>query len=394
MTYTAAKRKIGIETIGMFPFVLAGKIAGYFFGLKTKHRVFLFFPNGDIGGSPQVNIDLTNCISDTKPLIIFSKKPGNNQFREKYTIEGVRVYDIHKYIDNKLFHFINFFFRGVLATWINNQENAVVLGGESIFFYKMLPHLRPHVHTVEICHLDTWLPYSIGFIDNINVRVFSTEKLKEKVEAQYKQNKLPDSYFKKLFFTDNAIDIPVYTPGINKNLEVYFIGRGAVPKRVPLAVAIAQKIHAKNLPVKFNFVGDVERVINTADYPFCTFYGNVKDEAQMSQIYQSADVLLMTSSSEGLPIVVMQMMAHAKVVVSTAVNGIPDYIQHMENGLLIKSIDEKEIIDKGVFYIEKLLTDSGLRNKLGNRSRETAIEKFSKNTFCKHYRQFMKLDDC
>jgi glycosyltransferase involved in cell wall biosynthesis len=391
MTYSAAKKKLLIEKIVMYPFVLAGRICGHIFCLNTKHHVFLFFPNGDIGGSPQVNIDLTYCIRDKKPLIIFSKKPGNDKFREKYNIQGVRVWDIHNYIDNKLFHFVNFFFRGLLATWINKQKNAVVFGGESIFFYKMIPHLVRHVHCVELCHLDTWLPYSIGFIDRINRRVFSTEKLKEKVESQYLDNGLPEHYFKKLFFIDNAINIPEYRPVENDQLQVYFIGRGAAQKRVHLIAAIVKKIQAKGLPVKFNFVGDVEKVIDPADYPFCNFFGNVKEEIQMNRIYESADVLLLTSSFEGLPIVVMQMMAHGKVVVSTAVGGIPDYIYNMENGLLITAVDENEIIKEGTTHIETLLQNPELRIKLGEKSREIAIEKFSKSTFCASYHKLLNL---
>lgn len=392
MTYNAAKSKLLLEKIGMFPFVLAGKIAGYLFTLKTKHQVFLFFPNGDIGGSPQVNIDISNCIKDKNPLIIFSKKPTNNQFREKYNIEGVRVLDLHKYIDNKLFHFVNFFVRGLLSVWINKQENAVVLGGECIFFYKIIPHCKPHVHCVEVCHLATWLPYSIGFIDSIDCRVFSTEKLKEKVEEQYSENNLPPSYFDKLFFIDNAIDIPAYKPTTNKELQVYFIGRGAAQKRIHLIAAIAQKIFAKQLPVKFNFVGDVEKSINITAYPFCKFYGNIKDAATMNAVYEKADILLLTSSFEGLPIVVMQMMAHGKVVVATAVDGIPDYIFHDENGLLIHAADETEIINEGAAYIELLLNNPGLRVTLGKKSREIAIEKFSREAFCKGYRTILKLD--
>ena len=234
MTYKAAKRKLQMEMIGMFPFVLAGKLAGYLFSLKTKHNVFLFFPNADIGGSPQVNIDLANCIRNKKPLIIFSKKAGNNLFREKYQIEGVRVLDIHKYIDNKIFHFLNFFFRGVLSVWINKQKNAVVFGGECIFFYKVIPHLKQQVHCAELCHLPTWLPYSIGFIDRINCRVFSTAYLKKQVEDQYRQNNLSAVYYTKLFFIDNAIDIPEYKPASNDVLQVYFIGRGAAQKRIHL----------------------------------------------------------------------------------------------------------------------------------------------------------------
>jgi len=392
MTYIAAKRKLRLEMIGMFPFVLLGKIAGYIFRLNTKHTVFLFYPNGDIGGSPQVNIDLANCIKDKKPLVIFSKKANNNQFREKYDIDGVRVLDIHKYIDNKIFHFVNFFFRGLLATWINKQEHAVVVGGESIFFYKIIPHVKKEVRCVEICHLDTWLPYSISFIDRIDCRVFSTENLRQKVATQYKENHLPEKYFSKLFFYDNAMDIPAYTHTPNDELQVYFIGRGAAQKRVHLIAAIAEKIHGKGLPVKFNFVGDVDKVIDPAAFPYCSFFGNVKEAERMTQIYEEADVLLMTSSFEGLPVVIMQMMAYGKVVVSTAVNGIPDYIHHMENGLLIRSTDENEIIDEGIACIEKLLQDPALRKKLGNKSREIAIEKFSREAFCSNYHKLLQLD--
>ena len=40
----------------------------------------------------------------------------------------------------------------------------------------------------------------------------------------------------------------------------------------------------------------VDKVIQIADYPYCNFFGNVKEEAQMKRIYEEADVLLMTSS--------------------------------------------------------------------------------------------------
>ena len=212
------------------------------------------------------------------------------------------------------------------------------------------------------------------------------------MEAQYRENNLSQHYFEKLFFIDNAIDIPEYKPTENQILQVYFIGRGAAQKRVHLIAAIAKKIHAKGLPAKFNFVGDVEKVIDTAAYPFCKFYGNVKEEAAMKQIYEAADILLLTSSFEGLPIVVMQMMAYGKVVISTAVNGIPDYIHDMENGLLIKAVNENDIIREAAAHIETLLQNPEMRIKLGKRSREIAIEKFSKKSFCTGYRKLLKLE--
>lgn len=392
MTYSAAKRKLQLELIGMFPFVLLGKLAGHIFGLKNKNRVFLFFPNGDIGGSPQVNIDITNCIKNFKPLIIFSKKANNNQFRDKYDIEGVRVLDLHKFIDNKFLHFVNFFYRGLLSVWINKQKNAVVFGGECIFFYKVIPHLKKHVHCVELCHLATWLPYTISFIDRINCRVFSTLNLKEQVAKQYLAYNLEAGYYERLFFIENAIDIPEYKVSENDLLQVCFIGRGAPQKRVHLIAAIATAIHNKNLPVKFSFIGDVEKSIDIDSLPFCTFYGNIKEESKMKQMYVLADVLILTSSFEGLPIVVMQMMAHGKIVISTAVNGIPDYIHHGENGFLIKAPDENGIIKEGVGYIETLLQNPDMKIRLGKKSRQIAMEKFNREEFCISYHNLLKLD--
>ncbi|MCC6258048.1 MAG: glycosyltransferase family 4 protein [Chitinophagaceae bacterium] len=392
MTYRKALLKRKIEEVFMSPFVWLGKLLGRLFPLSTQHQVFLFFPNGDIGGSPQVNIDLTHCIRDTRPIIIFSKKPSNNQFREMYNIPGVRVLDLHKWIDKKYLHFINFFYRGVLASWINKQKSPVVFGGESLFFYKMVPHLKPNVLTVELCHLDTWLPYSIGFIDKINKRCFSTEKLKQKVEAQYRENNLPESYFSRLFFLDNAIDFPGEYQNHSPRLQVFYIGRGSPQKRVPLIAEIASSLHQKNAAVDFSFVGDVEKVIDPVQLPFCTFYGNVKSQDKMQELYKKADVLLMTSAFEGLPVVIMQMMAHGKVVVSTPVGGIPDYIFDNLNGLILNNGAEPQIVEDGIKAIEKLASDIQLRERLGAKSREIAIQKFSREAFCRNYRKLLELD--
>ena len=142
MTYRKAVLKRNFELFLMFPFVLLGKLAGSIIPLKTKHDTFLFFPSADIGGSIKVNADITNCIKYRKLLIIFSKKPKNNQFRHLFDIEGVRIIDLHRCIDNKIFHFVNFFFRGVLSAWINKVDKPVVFGGEGLFFYKVIQHLK------------------------------------------------------------------------------------------------------------------------------------------------------------------------------------------------------------------------------------------------------------
>ncbi|MBS1730967.1 MAG: glycosyltransferase family 4 protein [Bacteroidetes bacterium] len=389
MTYRRAKLKLALERILIFPFMLAGKIYGRFAPLKKKTKLFLFFPNADIGGAPRVNADITHCIRDLSPLIIFSKKASNNQFLPLFKKEDVPILDLHRLIDHKAFHFINFFYRGVLASWINQAENPIVFGGESIFFYKVIPHIRRNIPCIELSHLDTWLPYNIGFADRIQLRIFSTQHLLEKVALQYKENHLQEDFFKKLIFIDNAIDIPSYAPIENEMLEVVFIGRGSSQKRVHLIAAIAKILRDQNEKIHFTFVGNVEECIKIADYPYCCFTGNIHDEEKMKDIYSKSDVLILTSAFEGLPLVVMTMMAYGKTVVSTAVNAIPDYIFHEKNGLLIEDKEENKIVERGVQYLKFLNQHRSLLNSYGENSRLMAIEKFSKETFCKNYRKLL-----
>ena len=382
MTYRRARIKFKLEQIGMFPFVVAGKLYGKLFPYKGPESIFLFFSSADIGGASIVNLDIAKCVKDKKPLIILSKNPKNNGFKDLFYKADIPIIDLHRKIDNKLFHFVNFFYRGILAEWINQRKNPVVFGGECLFFYKIIPHLRKDIRCVELCHLDKWLTYSIGLIDRIDSRICSTQRLKETIIEQYQKEGVKDQLYSRLHLIENKIDIPELKEIHNPQLEVVYIGRGAPQKRIHLIAAIAKQMYLSKLPVHFSFVGDVEKIIDPAEFPFCKFYGNVSDERKMNAIYQESDVLILTSAFEGLPLVVMYMMAYGKSVLSTAVDGIPEYIIHLENGLLIRSTDEAGIIEEGAELLRLLIQDPELKTRLGMRGREIAIRKFSGKLFC------------
>lgn len=389
MNYRAAVVKRNLELAGMFPFVLLGKLAGRIFRLKTRHNIFLFFPGADIGGSIKVNADIAECIKDAKPLIIFSKKPRNNKFRHLFDIEGVRVIDLHKYIDNKFYHFINFFFRGVLASWINQAENPVIFGGESIFFYKILPHVKKKTRKVELCHLNTWFNFSQAFVKYLDVRIFSTPQIKRDVEHQYEKDGVPKKYYERLVFVDNKIPIPERRIINNTSLQVVFIGRGSPQKRVHLIAEIAKQLHEEGSDIHFSFVGDVEGLVPVEVQKYCTMYGNIKETDKLHSVYDRSDVLLLTSAFEGLPIVVMDMMARGKTIVSTAVGGIPDYITHGNNGLLVYEKEEHAIVAKSVQLLKELNANREQLKKMGDANYEYAIEHFSGEKFCSFYRNML-----
>ena len=390
MTYKQAIVKSLIERMLMYPFVLSGKIYAYFFPLKTKHGVVIFCPSADIGGSVRVTIDLCLCFAHKSPLVIFSKRPKNNKFLHLFNIEGIRMIDLHRYIDYKFYHFINFFYRGVITSWLNNVQASVVIGSESLFFYKVLPHIKKEIRRVDICHLNSWFNYTQAFIKYLDARIFSTEKLKRDAQTLYNLNKLPPHFHSRLYFIDNKIDLPKYVLNNNDILSVVFVGRGALQKRIHIVSNIAKKIEQMKANIHFSFVGDVDKMINPSDLPFCTFYGNIKDRYNLEQIYQQSDVLLLTSSYEGLPLVVMEMMAYGKVIVSTAVDAIPDYITDGENGFLIENnTDENKIIDDAISVLLKLASNKLLLQQMGAKSRIFAEKHFNEDTFCQNYQKIL-----
>jgi L-malate glycosyltransferase len=389
VNYKFSLAKKNIELIFMFPFVLAGKIAGVIFPLKTSHTIFIFCPSADIGGSVQINADIAECVKDKLPLVVFSKTPKNNQFIHLFKRENIRTIDLHKYVDNKAYHFVNFFYRGVISQWINKVDHPVVLGGESLFFYKVLPHIKKQARRIDLCHLNTWFNYSQAFIKYLDARIFSTPKIKREVAELYSKHSIPGKYFTRLYFIDNKIKIPAESKKANKILSVLFVGRGAPQKRVHIIAEIAKRF-IENKHIHFSFVGDVEKVIDPLLYPYCTFHGNVKDENAMKEIYATSDILLLTSSNEGLPLTVMEMMAHGKVIVSTAVGGIPDYIINGENGFLIQNYtNENDIIEQAVKVFDNLLQNPALLETVSKTNRIYAEEHFGGETFCNKYRKIL-----
>jgi glycosyltransferase involved in cell wall biosynthesis len=87
---------------------------------------------------------------------------------------------------------------------------------------------------------------------------------------------------------------------------------------------------------------------------------------EVSALYRQAAVVVVASSAEGLPNVVLEAMAHGKTVVATPVGGIPTVIEDGKTGLLVPVRDAAALRAA----IEKALGDRELRRKLGREARK------------------------
>jgi colanic acid/amylovoran biosynthesis glycosyltransferase len=56
--------------------------------------------------------------------------------------------------------------------------------------------------------------------------------------------------------------------------------------------------------------------------------------ADLPRYYRNADLVVLTSKSEGVPVVLMEAMAHQKIVLAPAITGIPELVEHQRTGFL------------------------------------------------------------
>jgi glycosyltransferase involved in cell wall biosynthesis len=95
-------------------------------------------------------------------------------------------------------------------------------------------------------------------------------------------------------------------------------------------------------------------------------------------VLESLDVLALPSSSEGLPLVVLEALAHAKPVVVTPVGGTPELVRDGETGLLVPPCDAAAL----AAALDRVLGDPALAHRLGQAGREHVGRNFSERALC------------
>jgi glycosyltransferase involved in cell wall biosynthesis len=74
--------------------------------------------------------------------------------------------------------------------------------------------------------------------------------------------------------------------------------------------------------------------------------------ADLSGYYRHADLIALTSLSEGLPVVLMEAMAHEKLVLAPAITGIPELVEHGRTGFLYQPGSLPDFVSTAQWILE------------------------------------------
>lgn len=96
-----------------------------------------------------------------------------------------------------------------------------------------------------------------------------------------------------------------------------------------------------------------------------------------------ADVFLLTSLSEGIPLTVIEAMLAALPVVSTRVGGVAEIVEDGTTGMLAAAEDDAALAE----HVLRLADDPALRKQMGERGRQRALAMFTEDQMHTGYRR-------
>jgi len=239
--------------------------------------------------------------------------------------------------------------------WTDAYRNKIGVYGYYISKYTYIPILFKMVDKVIAI-----TPWEIEFLLK-----YGCDKDKIKIIP----NGMSDIFYKKIKNNDFRRKIKIS----DKDKMVLFFGRLNITKGVDKLVEVAKEIIKERKDIHFVFRGPDEGMKNLVEKSSkedrnIILIKETRDKEEIAKTYQAADVYVLPSYREGLPLTLFEAMASGLPVIASPVNGIPYEMKEPENGFLVKYGDLSSLKKR----ILQILDDKKLAKKISENNKEKA----------------------
>ena len=191
----------------------------------------------------------------------------------------------------------------------------------------------------------------------------------------------------------NVNDVQAHRNGADDHkVTALFLGAVGNRKGVPELLDAMSLIKSKNLPLHLWIAGSAEKLgdleiardkINQLQLQEnCELLGDVREQKK-SELLETADIFVLPSYHEGLPIALLESMASGMAIITTPVGGIPEIITDGYNGFLVEPGNVTALAEK----LALLTNDPHLCRKMGSINREFADKEVNAKNYVKKLAQ-------
>ena len=149
---------------------------------------------------------------------------------------------------------------------------------------------------------------------------------------------------------DRAFPSPVPADGEQRRFCLLAVGRLHRVKNYEFLIQSCAALRDQGLDVICWIVGEgperatLERQIKTLGLQERVYLIGYVPPVHLSNYYRYADLVVLTSRSEGIPVVLMEAMAHEKLVLAPAITGIPELVEHGRTGFLYEPASQPDFL--------------------------------------------------
>lgn len=141
--------------------------------------------------------------------------------------------------------------------------------------------------------------------------------------------------------------------------KITFLFLGNIDSRKGIFDLTAALNNVKSHPNLFQLIicgkgedSALNQVINKSGLNEIVDFRGWVGDSEKNEVFKRANVVVLPSYAEALPMCLLEGMAHRKALIGTDVGGIPEIIENLGNGILIEKGNIKELTDALLFYLD------------------------------------------
>jgi len=327
--------------------------------MKIVHICPFYTPA--IGGVKQVVEELAKRQIEQGHEVHVFTSDWDKERRIKNNYEIIEGVHVHRF--RHLFKIGNFvsFWPGVFFEILKEDFDVIhshVFGHPHFVLASLAGKLKgtPHVHTTHCPWTDAYrsIPARMGLFLSYNIFSRFASKLTDKIIAitpwEIEFIKSNGGEKDKIVVLPNGMDKKFFSKVKNNGFKkkhkikgkmVLFFGRLNVVKGPDKFVEIAKLVLKERKDVTFVIRGPDEGMMEIVKRKIgnekrIIFLDATRDRGEIIEMYQAADVFVLPSYREGLPLTLFEAMAAGCPIVASPVNGVPYEMKEPENGFLVK----------------------------------------------------------
>lgn len=346
--------------------------------MKLKFIIF-FIPHHRIGGAERVHLNIIKSLNH-KPFVFFNYS-NTSQISDEFKNNAYCFL-----ITSSKRRKVALGFLKVISFFLP----VILFGCNSSIFYWFIAKLKGKVKAIDLTHAFSFPELgmeisSLPYVSLIDIRVVINNRTFEDYKKLYKENDIKESFLKRFRIISNGVKINDFDSrqieSRFSNFTIGFVGRNSPEKRPELFFNIV-----KNVKVNAKVIGDNFDAFKN-DFSDVSYFENCNVPELIRRQFSDISLLVVTSSREGFPLVIMEAMELGIPIISTDVGSIAEHLINGKNGFLISAIEENEILNLATAKIKGIIENKEVYCNLSLNARQYACDHFNNQIFEQKYRE-------